>query len=94
MWDSKVHKIKKPESAFNKRKQALQTFERLFEKFKRQKIVLSYSSNSIPSLEILVSLMKKQKKTVTVYKKDYRYHFGNHSAVENDQVEEYLIVGI
>lgn len=93
MWESKVHKIRKPVSAFNKRATAIQTFERLFEKFKKQKIVLSYSSNSIPSLEILVSLLKKQKRTVEVFKKDYRYHFGNHIHVEKDQVEEYLIVG-
>ncbi len=60
--------------AFNKRATAIQTFERLFEKFKKQKIALSYPSNSIPSLEILVSLLKKQKKSVEVYKNDYRYH--------------------
>ena len=90
---TKVKKIAKKKTPFNSRKTAIEAFDRLFEKFKNQKIVLSYSSNGYPDLNILEELLKKHKKHIKVYTKDHRYHFGTHANVERSSAIEYLIVG-
>jgi DNA adenine methylase/adenine-specific DNA-methyltransferase len=38
-------------------------------------------------------LMRRYKKTVRVFEKNHRYHFGAHDAVNRASVAEYLIVG-
>jgi adenine-specific DNA-methyltransferase len=91
--DSKVKKLPKLFTPFSYRKTAVESFEKLFKKFNKSILALSYSSNGYPDLDILVSLMKKEKKTVQVYKKNHRYHFGTHAHAERNEVEEYLIVG-
>lgn len=90
---TRVKKIRKPFTPFSYRKHATETFDRLFAKFSGSILVLSYSSNGYPDLEVLVSLMKKYKGVVDVHEKNHRYHFGTHIAAERNQVYEYLIVG-
>lgn len=90
---TKVKKIAKRHTPFSYRKTAVEAFDKLFEKFRKSTIVLSYSSNGYPDLQILEELMKKYKSRVHVYTKDHRYHFGTHSGVERSSVTEYLIVG-
>ncbi len=90
---SKVKKIKKPYTAFSYKSTAFQTFDKLFEKFQASKIVLSYSSNSVPSIEILYELMKRYKKKVDIIEKDYRYHIGNHKNAKINDAKEYLLIG-
>ena len=46
-----------------------------------------------PNLDVLVQLMRQHKKSVTVFQKEHRYHFGTHSAVNRSVVKEYLILG-
>ena len=67
----------------------------MFERFSRTIIVLSYSSNGYPDLDVLTTLMKKHKKHIDVFARPHRYHFGTHSRVSPDRaaVREYLIVG-
>ena len=93
MFDTKVKKIKKKYTPFSYRKDAILAFERLFAMFKRSTIVLSYSSNGYPDLDILVNLMERVKNGVTVHERNHRYHFGTHSKVRRAEVVEYLIVG-
>jgi DNA adenine methylase/adenine-specific DNA-methyltransferase len=93
MPKSKVRKLKKPFTPFSYRHAALQAFEQLFAQFSRSIIVLSYSSNGFPDLDVLVALMKRQKGHVEVFEKAHRYHFGTHAAAERNEVSEYLIVG-
>lgn len=93
LQDSKVKKIKKPYTPFGSRSHAVEAFDRLFHHFGDSTLVLSYSSNAFPDLETLMSLMKKVKPRVNVLKKPHRYHFGTHSAVKRNQVDEYLIIG-
>ena len=94
VWDSKVRKIPKRFTPFAYRRTALEAFERMFDQFRASKIVLSYSSNGYPDLEVLVSMLSKTKTDISVYRRDHRYHFGTHKAVRRSLVEEYLIVGI
>lgn len=91
--DSRVKKIVKPFTPFSYRRTALEAFARLFTLFSESIIILSYSSNGYPDLEVLIALLRKHKGTVSVYEKPHRYHFGTHVAAARNSVTEYLIVG-
>jgi DNA adenine methylase/adenine-specific DNA-methyltransferase len=93
MESSKVKKLPKRHTPFSYRKSAVEAFDAMFHKFADSTLVLSYSSNGWPDLDVLVKLMKKYKPTVEVFEKDYRYHFGTHSGVNRAKVQEYLILG-
>lgn len=90
---TKVRKIEKRYTPFSYRKSAIDAFDRLFARFSKSIIVLSYSSNGFPDLEHLEALMRRHKKSVRVFEKAHRYHFGTHDGVERSKVTEYLIVG-
>lgn len=92
-YSTKVRKIPKRFTPFSYRKKAAEAFEKLFQRFGKQKIVLSYSSNGYPDLDQLTDILKKTKSDVRVFKRDHTYHFGTHSKVKRASVEEYLIVG-
>jgi DNA adenine methylase/adenine-specific DNA-methyltransferase len=91
--NTRVKKIKKPYTPFSYRKDSLTAFDRLFSRFRKSILALSYSSNGYPDLEVLVRLMRKYKGSVTVFEKEHRYHFGTHAAVHRSVVQEYLILG-
>jgi len=90
---TKVKKIAKRHTPFSYRRTAVDAFDRMFSRFAKSTIVLSYSSNGFPDLEQLVSLMRAHKRKVSVFERPHRYHFGTHSGVERASVTEYLIVG-
>lgn len=93
MYETKVRKIEKPHTPFSSRKTAIEAFDNLFRKFRRSKIVLSYSSNGYPDAEILEGLLRRYKSKVTAFERPHRYHFGTHSKVERAVVREFLFVG-
>ena len=95
LWDTKVHKIPKRFTPFSYRKTAIEAFGRLFEKFRSSILILSYSSNGYPDLEVLVKLMRSFKSRIRVRERDHKYHFGTHDRVSDSrtQVREYLIIG-
>jgi len=90
---SRVKKVKKRYTPFSYRKSAVSAFDRMFAMFSESVLLLSYSSNGFPDLGILVSLMRKHKPSVEVFKKEHRYHFGTHQAARRNEVTEYLILG-
>ena len=92
-YSTKVRKIPKRFTPFNYRHTALAAFAQLFERFRRQVVVLSYSSNGYPDLDQLVHLLEATKRDVRVFRTDHRYHFGTHGKAKRGKVEEYLIVG-
>jgi len=91
--ETKVKKIAKPFTPFSYRRTALAAFEGLFERFRRSIIVLSYSSNGFPDLDVLVAAMKRHKARIEVHERDHRYHFGTHDRVRRAEAREYLVVG-
>ncbi len=91
--ESRVRKIKKAYTPFSYRGSAVDAFDRLFGLFSGSIIVLSYSSNGYPDLDVLTGLMKRYKHTVKVFEKPHRYHFGTHASAQRNDVIEYLIVG-
>lgn len=92
--NTRVKKTKKPYTPFSYRKDAVSAFRRMFELFSQSILVLSYSSNGYPDLEILLALMKESKESVHVYEREHRYHFGTHKAAQRNKVSEFLIVGV
>jgi adenine-specific DNA-methyltransferase len=91
--DTKVRKIAKPFTPFSYRRTATAAFEGLFERFRKSVLVLSYSSNGFPDLEVLMALMRRHKRRVAVHERAHRYHFGTHDRVRRAEVREYLLVG-
>ncbi len=91
---TKVRKIAKKYTPFSYKRTAVEAFDVMFKRFSGSKIVLSYSSNGFPDLEILESALKRHKACVRVFEKPHRYHFGTHDAVERSTTTEYLMVGV
>jgi DNA adenine methylase/adenine-specific DNA-methyltransferase len=90
---TKVKKIAKRYTPFSYRRTAVDAFDRIFARFAKSTIVLSCSSNGYPDLAQLEALLRKHKRTIRVFERPHRYHFGTHDAVERASVSEYLIVG-
>jgi DNA adenine methylase len=81
---------------FSKRETARKALEQLFQIFSESIVVLSYSSNSLPSLSEIRSMIKKSKKNVEVHAIPHRYSFANQRAVPSkirNQVDEYVFLG-
>lgn len=94
MASSKVKKLPKRFTPFSYRKSAVDAFDTMFRKFADSTLLLSYSSNGYPDLDVLTGLMQRYKRSVEVFEKDHRYHFGTHAGVNRAEVKEYLILGM
>ena len=89
-------KFKNYPTPFSSRKGAIDAFNLLFKKFSESILLVSYSSNSQPTLDEIVGLMSAHKRHVEVVSIDYRYSFGNqgHKVDDNkNSVKEYIFVG-
>ena len=62
---------------FSTRKGAKDAFDKLFKKFANSILIVSYSSNSLPTQDEMVAIMAKYKQHVEVIPIDYKYSFGN-----------------
>jgi DNA adenine methylase len=94
-WHTSTRKFKSYPTPFSSRKGASDAFDKLFHKFKDSIIVVSYSSNSLPTLDEMVALLSKYKR-VEVVQVDHKYSFGNQKHKINDNknsVKEYLFIG-
>ncbi len=89
-------KFKSYPSPFSSRTGAVDAFDKLFGNFKESILLISYSSNSLPTKEEMLSLMSKHKRHVEVVSIDYRYSFANQGhrvSNNNNKVQEYIFVG-
>jgi len=88
-------KFKSYPTPFSTRNGAASAFDMLFRKYASSIILVSYSSNSLPTLEEMVAILARHKRHVEVIPVDYRYSFGNQGnrAEDNNQVQEFLFVG-
>jgi adenine-specific DNA-methyltransferase len=73
-------------------KEALDTFEKLIEKFQNSIIVISYKYGGTPSIEELTEMLHQYKQQVRVHDKHYKYALNkqNGNAVLN---REYILIG-
>jgi len=92
---TKTKKFPTLKSPFDSKTTVYEAFEKLFEKFKDSILVVSYSSNSLPTLEEMQTIMKKFKSKVIVKELNHKYSFGNQKkGIKNNQVKEYLFIGV
>jgi DNA adenine methylase len=94
-WHTSTRKFKSYPTPFSSRKGAESAFNELFEKYKSKILLVSYSSNSLPTLDEMTGIMSNFKK-VEVLKVDYKYSFGNqaHKILDNkNKAQEYLFLG-
>jgi DNA adenine methylase len=95
-WHTKTKKFKSYPTPFSTRIGSHDAFDRLFKRFRNSILVVSYSSNSLPTLDEMIALMAKYKHHVEVVSVDYRYSVGNQGHKVNDnnnEVKEFLFVG-
>lgn len=93
---TKTKKFKKLSNSFSNKSTVENEFNNLFRKFQKSIIILSYSSNSIPSKEKLVEMMKEYWRKVDLIEVKHTYSFGNQGhKIGNDSnhVQEYLFIG-
>ena len=92
-WHTKTRKFKSYPTPFSSRSGAEDAFDKLFRRLKDSILLVSYSSNSLPTREEIISLMSKYKKHVEVIDIDHRYSFANKKSSARNEVKEYLFVG-
>jgi DNA adenine methylase len=88
-------KIRSYPTDFSTKAGAIDAFARLFNHFRKSTLVVSYSSNGIPSEKQMVELLKGVKRKVEVHKIQHLYSHGNHKhkvGDNNNSVYEYLFV--
>jgi DNA adenine methylase len=89
-------KFKNYPTPFASRDGAKTAFDALFSHFRNSILVVSYSSNSLPTMEEMIAILKKYKKHVEVVQVDYKYSFGNQANRVGDNkndVKEYIFLG-
>ncbi|WP_036127994.1 Dam family site-specific DNA-(adenine-N6)-methyltransferase [Lysinibacillus sphaericus] len=95
-WNTKTKKFKSYPTPFKNLEGAYAAFEKLFKYHQNSILIVSYSSNSLPSKDDMVEIMKRYKRNVEVITVNHKYSFGNQGnkvGKNNNEVEEYLFVG-
>ncbi|MHB1424707.1 MAG: Dam family site-specific DNA-(adenine-N6)-methyltransferase [Gemmataceae bacterium] len=92
-WHTKTRKFKSYPTPFSSRVGAADAFDKLFRRLRSSILLVSYSSNSLPTREEIISLLSKYKRHVEVIDIDHRYCFANQTAAARNKVQEYLFVG-
>lgn len=92
---TQTKKFKSYPTPFSTRTGAANAFDHLFKKYAKGVLIVSYSSNSLPTQDEMVAIMAKYKKHVEVIPIDYKYSFGNQNDAKTHRntVKEYLFVG-
>lgn len=74
---SKHKKIKNGKSEWCRKGEIHNAFEKLFQKFRNSLLVISYRDDGTPTIDELVSMLMKYKKSVDIQKIDYKYALSN-----------------
>ena len=92
---TKTKKFKSYPTPFSTRNGAADAFDKLFEKYKDSILIVSYSSNSLPTQDEMVEIMRRYKEHVEVVPIEYTYSFGNQGTAKThrNNVQEFLFVG-
>lgn len=94
--NTKTKKIKNYPTPFSTKFGAYQAFDDLFYKYRNSILLVSYSSNSLPSKDEMISLLRKYKEKVDVIPIDYTYFFGNqkNAKTHRNNVQEFLFLAM
>lgn len=93
--NTQTKKFKSYPTPFSTRKGAADAFDLLFKHFADSILIVSYSSNSLPTQDEMLSIIARHKTHVEVIPVDYKYSFGNQrdAATNRNKVQEYLFIG-
>lgn len=94
-WHTKTKKFKNYPTPFSKKDTTYDAFKQLFAQHAGSKLLVSYSSNSMPSLDEMLDLLREHKDQVEVVSLDHQYSFGNQGrSVDNNKnrATEYLFL--
>ena len=91
--NTKTKKFRSYPTPFSSLNGAMQAFNELFNQYKNSILVVSYSSNSQPNKEEIVTMLSKYKAHVNVNLIDHTYSFGTTKNVKRNNVQEYIFVG-
>lgn len=89
-------KFKSYPTPFSSRNGSKEAFDALFKHFRNNILLVSYSSNSLPTLDELLAIIAKYKSHVEVRRIDHKYSFGNQNhkvGNNNNKVQEFLFIG-
>jgi DNA adenine methylase/adenine-specific DNA-methyltransferase len=93
MESTRTKKLPKRFTPFAYKHTITDALRQTFALFEESTIVLSYSSNAVPDISTIESLLHEVKRDVAVYPIDHTYTFGTHAAARRRAVREYLITG-
>lgn len=88
-------KFAKYMTPFDNKTTIYEAFRDIFRKFQNSILVVSYSSNSLPTKDEMIELLSEFKNNVEIHELDYMYSFGNQGHKVNDnanRVKEYIFV--
>lgn len=92
---TKTKKFRNYATPFSTRKGTYEAFDLLFSRHRESPLIVSYSSNSLPTLEEMVALLRRYKRAVEVQPVDHRYSFGNQVSAGvsgRNEVKEFLFI--
>lgn len=94
MEETKTKKLTKKFTPFAYKRTIEDALASTFDQFKASgSLVLSYSSNAVPSMERIVDIMRGSKRNVEVRTVSHRYSFGTHATAARTAVSEYIFIG-
>lgn len=87
-YETKHKKLRSNGSVWTNKNEIYLAFDKLFDKFKKSILVVSYRSDGIPTVEELEKLLKKYKKNIVELKRrEYKY------VLSNSHSEEIIFIG-
>lgn len=91
--ETKTKKFKSYPTPFSTKNGAAEAFNIIFNRYSDSILVVSYSSNSLPTMEEMISILRQYKKNVEVIPINYRYSFGTRFDTDRNKVQEYIFLG-
>jgi DNA adenine methylase/adenine-specific DNA-methyltransferase len=92
MYNTATLKLVKRFTPFSYKRTIHKALTDLFDLFQNSTIVLSYSSNSIPSADEIRAMLRRAGRKVQLRRIEHRYSFGTHAQAKRREVDEYIFV--
>jgi len=95
MENTKTKRVARRDTPFSSRKRIYGALDETFGKFPGSVLLVSYSSNSLPTKDEMVEILRRHRRRVEVFEESHRYSFGTHAhkvGSNRNQVSEYLFL--
>jgi DNA adenine methylase len=95
MENTKTKRVAKRDTPFSSAGRIYGALDDTFARFPGSNLLVSYSSNSIPTKDEMVEMLRRHRRRVDVFEADHRYSFGTHAhkvGTNRNKVSEYLFL--